>query len=629
MIDSRQERISKPQLAARGALVSILLVLLGLAVTPVAEAQTQFTLTNLYSFTSKTVGWEPEAGLIQDSAGNFYGTTQSGGTHYTTGLSGGIVFEVSPTGTETTLYNFCGSKSGSTCLDGSNPHSTLLADSAGNLYGTLNTGGTGGGSQGYGAVFELSPAPSGGVCPSSTYQPNDTYQGNGWCEIVLYSFQNAYDGAYPDGKLISDSLGNLYSTTSGGIPGSEAICGAVFELSPPSSGSTWTENTVYTFAATGDACTPSAGLVFDGSGNLYGTAQVGGTGSTGNGTGNGAVYELSPAPSGGVCASGNQGQGWCESVQYSFTGGSDGSTPQSDLAYQGGNLYGTAYAGGSGGTGSVFELSPSGGTWTETTIFDFSVNTAQPQVPYAGVVFDPAGNLYGTAQSGASVGSGTTARKLYGAVYELSPPATPGGTWTETTAYAFGTNTTGDDRGPYGTVLLANGKLYGTTSLSNCAKTTCSAYGAVWSLTIPPPTVTVTSSSNPSLTTQSVIFTATIAPANQGTVTGTVAWSGSNGSMTCAESGTNTTSVTAGNPGVATCTTSSLPAGTDTITANYSGDNIHRCQFRQSEPDGQCARRYCECRFHFKSVYLWPERELYGYGDADERIHNTHWNRAV
>ncbi|MGA7832618.1 MAG: choice-of-anchor tandem repeat GloVer-containing protein, partial [Terracidiphilus sp.] len=308
MTDRRHKQVLRFRLAASGAL-TLNLLLLGIVMVPVAQAQ--FTFKNLYSFASKTVGWGPEAGLIQDSAGNFYGTTSNGGAHYS-GPNGGIVFKVSPTGTETTLYNFCGS--GTSCLDGSDPMSTLLMDSAGNLYGTLNSGGA----NNKGAVFELSPAPGGGSCPSGTYQ------GNGWCETVLYSFANGSDGAFPAGKLIQDSSGNLYSTTSYGTPNT---CGTVFELTPPGSGSTpWTETTLYTFggSGTGDACGPVAGLVFDGSGNLYGTAATGGTNN------DGAVYELSP--SGGT---------WTETFLYSFTGGLDGCDPQSDLAYVGGNLYGT------------------------------------------------------------------------------------------------------------------------------------------------------------------------------------------------------------------------------------------------------------------------------------------------
>jgi uncharacterized repeat protein (TIGR03803 family) len=358
MIDGRQERISKPRLAARGVFAFMLVVLLGLATAPVAQAQ--FTFANLYSFTSKTTGWQPTAGLIQDplvdSSGSFYGTTLTGGTHYS-GPTGGAVFKVTPTGTETTLYSFC--SSGASCLDGSDPQSTLLVDSAGNLYGTASSGGA----NNEGAVFELSPAPSGGSCPSGTYQ------GTGWCETVLYSFANGSDGEYPYGKLIQDSIGNLYSTTSAGTPNG---CGAVFELSPPGSGSTtWTETPLYMFggSGTGDACYPAAGLVFDGSGNLYGTANLGGTYTSANSAGNGAVYELSPG----------SGSTWTETFLYSFTGGLDGCFPVSDLAYQGGNLYGTAESCGNGnvstGNGSVFELSPSpGGAWTESTIFDFPIS---------------------------------------------------------------------------------------------------------------------------------------------------------------------------------------------------------------------------------------------------------------
>ena len=545
MIDGRQESISKPRLAARGVLAFMLLVLLGLATAPAAQAQ--FTFANLYNFTSKTVGWQPYAGLIQDTGGNFYGTTLTGGA-YLSGPSGGTVFKVTPTGAETTLYSFCAS--GASCLDGSGPQSALLMDSAGNLYGTVNAGGA----NNQGVVFELTPAPSGGVCLSGTYQ------GTGWCESVLYSFTNGSDGAYPLGKLIQDSSGNLYSTTSGGSPNG---CGGVFELSPPASGSTtWTETSLYTFggSGTGDACNPSAGLAFDGSGNLYGTANFGGVNTSASSAGNGAVYELTPG----------LGGTWTETFLYSFTGGSDGCFPLSDLAYQGGNLYGTASSCGVGVNGSVFELSSSGGTWTESTIFDFPASAE----PYAGVVADPAGNLFGTTYLG---GPGTGGG--YGTVYKLSPPATPGGAWTESTVYAFGTGVgahSANDRNPFGMVLLANGKLYGTTGSSTCTSSKCTAFGAVWSLTPPPPTVTVTSSLNPSLSGQSVTFSATITSAVGASVSGSVAWSSSSGSMTCTESGTSTTNVTTGNPGTTTCTTTSLAAGTDTITASYSGDSINK-----------------------------------------------------
>ena len=112
-------------------------------------------------------------------------------------------------------------------------------------------------------------------------------------------------------------------------------------------------------------------------------------------------------------------------------------------------------------------------------------------------------------------------------------------------------------------------------------------------------------------------------------VSGTVAWSGSSGSMTCTESGTSTTTVTAGNPGTTTCTTSSLAAGTDTITANYSGDNIHSASSGSLCQIVNAAGDTVKCRFHFESVRLWPERELHRHGGLDERNRNSHWNRAV
>ena len=300
----------------------------------------------LYSFTGSD-GSEPFAGLIADSSGNLYGTTQSGGA------SGGhgVVFKLSPSGTETVLHTFTGGS------DGGIPRAGLIADTGGNLYGTT----AGGGASNAGTVFKLSPSGT---------------------ETVLYSFTGS-DGSGPFAGLIADSSGNLYGTTqSGGASGGH---GVVFKLSPGG-----TETVLYSFTGGSDGGTPRAGLIADSSGNLYGTTQFGGPGC--GGVGCGVVFKLSPSGT--------------ETVLYSFTG-SDGSGPFPGLiADSSGNLYGTTLSGGaSGGHGVVFKLTGAGfapppayvtNTSSNTvSVLDLATNTVTATVPVGvkpkGVAVTPGG----------------------------------------------------------------------------------------------------------------------------------------------------------------------------------------------------------------------------------------------
>jgi uncharacterized repeat protein (TIGR03803 family) len=378
-------------------------------------------------------GEQSQAGLIFDAAGNLYGTTANGGTNTCGGSYGcGTVFELSPMAgggwTETVLHNF--EDNGS---DGFYPQASLIFDAAGNLYGTTVNGGTStcGGGYGCGTVFELSPKP-----------------GGGWTETVLHSFGDGTDGANPYwGGLIFDAAGNLYGTTTGG--GTDTCpqygCGTVFELSPTGGGA-WTETVLYSFHRGSDGHVPAAGLTMDATGNLFGTTTEGGTGNclTGQTHGCGTVFELSPT----------SGGRWTEAVLHNFGSGSDGIYPTSSLTFDSaGNLYGTTQAGGIYDFGTVFELmAAAGGGWTETVVYTFNDNGADGYAPAAGaLIFDAAGNLYGTTTYGGAY--------FFGTVFKLTP--TVRGTWTETLLHEFAGP---DGYSPWaGVIFDATGNLYGTT----------------------------------------------------------------------------------------------------------------------------------------------------------------------
>jgi uncharacterized repeat protein (TIGR03803 family) len=331
--------------------------------------------TVLYNLGGVLDGKYPWSGLVRDSNGNFYGTTEAGGLGQV-----GTVFEVTPgiTWTETGLYSFTGG------ADGSHPYDTssLLLDSSGNFYGTTHAGGAGQ----VGTVFEVIPP----VPPSTV-----------WTKKLLHSFSgNAGDGSLPYAGLIMDSGGNLYGTTfEGGAYG----VGIVFELSP--SESIWTETVLWIFGA-GDGRYPWGGLVQDLNGNLYGTTYQGGLHS------GGTVFKLS-SPSG----SGS----WTESVIHSFGGTGDGYEPYDALVMDSrGNLYGTTYGGGGHNRGIVFKLSRFGlGTWTESVLYSFKGGVSDGDYPEdGGLIIDGHGNLYGVTALGG--GSGC-AQNGCGTVFKVVP----------------------------------------------------------------------------------------------------------------------------------------------------------------------------------------------------------------
>jgi uncharacterized repeat protein (TIGR03803 family) len=230
--------------------------------------------------------------------------------------------------------------------------------------------------------------------------------GGKWGYSIIHKFNGA-NGEQPEGSLVFDSAGNLYGVTELGGAHNQ---GTVFELSL--SGNTWKEKVLYNFTST-PVCL--GGLILDASGNLYGTDAFGGANSQGE------VFEL--------VKSGNQ---WQHTTLYGFTGGSDGGGPSVGLVRDSsGNLYSTTYGGGANGLGVVFELTPGSGGWTETVLHTFAQDDGGAN-PNGGVVFDTAGNLYGTTYdygfTSCDGGSGC------GTVFELTPA---GGHWNYSVLHAF------------------------------------------------------------------------------------------------------------------------------------------------------------------------------------------------
>jgi hypothetical protein len=398
----------------------------------------------VHTFTGGKDGDQPLTGLVSDSSGNLYGTVGNNG-----GYAAGLVFELSPTSDgkwkEQALYTFTGGTDGgcnSSCSD-------LIFDSAGNLYGTagggnLNCGDYG---AGCGVVFELSPLSNGKWKERVLYTFNNQADGgfpgfglvldshgnlygtatsggnlsrchNSGCGVVFeltpaakgkwnykvrYAFSGGKDGANPLSSLILDSTGNLYGTAPYGGHFSKDCrandsfgCGLVFELTPDSK-SKWTERVLYAFRDPAHGAFPSDHLVFDGEGNLYGSAGD-------------VVFELTPTASGQ----------WSEKVLHYF-GGTGGVGPAGLVFDRRGNLYSTTIYGGDlncfggYGCGVVFELTPSSdGSWKERVLYAFK-DAHDGGMPRAGVTIDPRDNLCGTTQWGGIDGAGVA--------FEINLPA--------------------------------------------------------------------------------------------------------------------------------------------------------------------------------------------------------------
>jgi uncharacterized repeat protein (TIGR03803 family) len=350
----------------------------------------------------------PAAPLVADTAGNLYGTTTGGGVS-----TYGCVFELSPIESgwvETVLYNF-------SSTDGAYPASAITFDGQGNIYGTTQRGGT----YDSGVAFELSPTNPGG-----------------WTETVLHNFGSGSDGNGPQSDLIFDRAGNLYGTTTGS--GGNRRGGTVFKLTPGLGG--WTETILYAFPTSGpDGDWPAGGVVMDGAGNLYGATHFGGAG------GYGSVYRLAILKDGS----------YRESVIHSFNL-YDGWEPKTGLTIDDkGTLYGTTDAGGDTIAcycGVVFELTKnSNGKWTENVLH--SIAATDGGSPMGPVVFDGAGNLYAAAQSGGTFAQGT--------IFMLTPTSI--GPWSETILHQFDYQYPDgkDGESPYAGVIFNHGRVFGTT----------------------------------------------------------------------------------------------------------------------------------------------------------------------
>lgn len=376
------------------------------------------TLTTLVSFNGSD-GQAPQAGLTINSAGNLYGTTWLGGPFAAgSNLGWGTLFEIVGTGgsyanAPSTLVDF-------NFTNGANPQAGLVADAAGDLFGTTQYGGA----SGFGTVFEIART-------GSSYANTAT---------ILASF-NGTDGDAPLSGLIVDAAGDLFGTTEfGGASGD----GTVFEITRVGGGYVSTPNTLASFTGSNGQW-PRAGLISDAAGDLFGTTAYGGAYDIGAGgtSGDGTVFEIAKTSSGYASA---------PTTLANFNA-TDGQTPQAGLMIDAaGDLFGTTEFGGTNDAGTVFEIpkTASGYAGTPTTLINF--NFTDGEEPQSGLISDAAGNLFGTTAGGGASGLGT--------VFELA--RTGGGYAGAPTVLANFAGANGSY--PVGNLIAdSNGDIFGTT----------------------------------------------------------------------------------------------------------------------------------------------------------------------
>jgi uncharacterized repeat protein (TIGR03803 family) len=403
---------------------AIATILLLTFASPTFAANTNVSV--LHTFTGGNDGSYPDGNLVADAAGNLYGTTQIGGA-----FGAGTVFELSPTPDGQwrfyVLYTFTGG------ADGGNPLTSLVFDAAGNAYSTTSSGGA----NGFGTVFELTPRPGHGYARD---------------EKVLYSFQGGSDGIAPAGGVIFDAQGNLYgSTTTGGTlhigcPPAKG-CGTIYELSPTGNG-LWQETVLRRFSdAFGEGATPGSALIFDAAGNLYGTTYMGGNNLYCNGYGCGSVFELMPP---------STGKHWRYKNLIDFNQ-TNGALPWGGviLSPDGSTIYGSTSYGGVNNKGTIFAFTLESGKWKFKSIYSFDgLNGLQPA---GNLALDSAGNLYGATYEGGA--------NDWGGIFQLVPGENGADEWTENLLYSFVVSGTRFGANPLGGVMLdAANNLYLTTN---------------------------------------------------------------------------------------------------------------------------------------------------------------------
>ena len=406
----------------------------GILAAPPAHAQTYKVL---YNFTGGADGANPMAALTMDSAGNLYGTTEGGGVGY------GSVFQLRRSGSAFVyrgLYSFKGGD------DGDSPVARVTFGPNGSLYGTTLKGGGNNPPFNSGIVFNLQPPPA--FCKAVSCP---------WLETVLLRFNEA-NGVNPYGDVTFDHAGNLYGTTYSGGQHNE---GEVYELTP--SNGSWTFNFVYSFNGT-DGRQPVGGVTFDSAGNLYGTTRFG--------LGNGSVFQLTPS-----------GQSWTLHTLYAFSGYSDGGWPEEGVIIDAaGNIFGTTpWLPYTDNPGTVYELTPSDEGWTYSLLYGFP--TGYQGAGYvSALVMDKDGNLYGTTSQEGLVSENCPGG--CGTVFKLTPS---NGGWIYTDLHDFAGRIS-DGAAPYaGVVLDSQGNIYGTTSIggtgTGCYDGELVGCGVVWEIT--------------------------------------------------------------------------------------------------------------------------------------------------
>ena len=409
---------------SRPAALIVLAAIVLATLTALAQAQ---TYSVSHTFTGGGDGAVPLAAVTVDAAGKLYGTASEGAVTsqpYCNPDGCGTVFRLQHTAhgwVFNTLYAFQGQQ------DGRIPSAPVTIGRDGTLYGTASATE----SNGCGVVFNLKPPPSRPVSVLA-----------GWKQTILYSF-NFEDGCEPLSKVIFDQSGNLFGTTEYGGIG----YGTVYKLVP--SGGGWKLTVLYSFDFYHGSFPEHSSIAFDQAGNLYGTTFAGGSADFG------VVFQLVPS-----------GPGWTNNVLHSFQNTSDGAYPDGGvLLDSSGNVYGSTTTNGSGGGGTVYQLTQAGASWNFDIVYNLLSHTPDSG-PYSQLTMDGSGNLYGTTHYAGLHDQGTVFKLTLG-----------NGGWTYTSLHDFDCSTDGCD--PAGGVAIDNqGNLYGTTAYGGANN-----MGVVWEIT--------------------------------------------------------------------------------------------------------------------------------------------------